>query len=96
MSNGLFDRGVMSNGKPSFTLNSNKSAGLRAAVTNGQTRLALEYAEQIISDLCDRVQLLEDSSITEEGTVSPKATAEVDLVEEKQKVVRAKKTTEEV
>lgn len=86
----------MSNSKPSFTLNSNKSAGLKTAVTNGQTRLALEYAEQIISDLCDRVQLLEDSSITGESTVSPKATAEVDLVEEKPRVVRAKKAAEEI
>ncbi len=86
----------MNNSRPSFTLNSNKSAGFKTAVTNGQTRLALEYAEQIISDLCDRVKLLEESSITEESTVLPKATAESSLVEEKQKVVRAKKTTEEV
>ena len=86
----------MNNSRPSFTLNSNKGVGFKTAVTNGQTRLALEYAEQLISDLCDRVKLLEDSSITEESTVPPKATAEVDLVEEKPKVVRAKKAAEEI
>jgi hypothetical protein len=86
----------MNNSKPSFTLNSNKSAGFKTAVTNGQTRLALEYAEQIISDLCDRVKLLEDSSITEKSTVLPKSTAEVDSGEEKPKVVRVKKTAEEI
>jgi hypothetical protein len=86
----------MNNSRPSFTLNSNRSLGFKTAVTNGQTRLALEYAEQIISDLCDRVKFLEDSSATEESTDLPKATAEVDLVEEKPKVVRAKKTAEEI
>jgi hypothetical protein len=86
----------MNNSRPSFALNSNKGVGFKTAVTNGQTRLALEYAEQLISDLCDRVKLLEDSSITEESTVPPKATTEVDLVEEKPKVVRAKKAAEEI
>jgi len=84
----------MNNSRPSFTLNSNKSVGFKTAVTNGQTRLALEYAEQIISELCDRVNLLESVSVEEEDTTLPKATAEA--IAEEKKVVRVKKTSEEV
>jgi len=84
----------MNNSRPSFTLNSNKSVGFKNAVTNGQTRLALEYAEQIISELCDRVNLLESVSVEEGDATLPKATAEA--VAEEKKVVRVKKTSEEV
>lgn len=62
MSMELVDRGSVENSKRNYMLIENKTLGFSNAVKNGQTRLALEYAQVIINELSERVNELESSN----------------------------------
>lgn len=87
MSIKLIDRGIMNTTRQGYTLNTNPLTGFKNAINNGQTRLALEYAEVLIDQLMSRVASLE------EGT--PKAQVQAvqaeDVVEVKEKTPRQRK-----
>lgn len=89
MSVEFIDRGIMDNRTQSYTMNPDKRIGLSNAVKNGQTRLALEYAEQLIGELMTRIIKLE----LEVSNASTKDAAVEELAKSTTKNTRAKKTT---
>lgn len=86
----LIDRGIMDTRRQGYTLNSNSLAGFKNAVNNGQTRLALEYAEILIDQLISRVSLLENS--LGQGIEVEDSVAET---ETKEKPTRTKKAVQQ-
>jgi len=88
MSVEFIDRGLMDTRRQAYTLNEDSLAGFKAAVNNGQTRLALEYAERLIDSLLSRVSALEVSS----QNISNK---EDETVEAKEKVQRPRKQNQD-
>jgi hypothetical protein len=91
MSIELIDRGIMDATRRGYTLNANPAVGFKAAVNNGQTRLALEYAEILIEQLMSRVAQLESQQLGEEATVS----TEDAISEPKEKPIRQKRQVQE-
>ena len=91
MSIELIDRGVMETTRRGYTLSANPADGFKTAVNNGQTRLALEYAEVLISQLMSRVAELESQS----GNGETATEAEEVAMETKEKPARQKRQTQE-
>lgn len=91
MSIQLIDRGIMNTTRQGYTLNTNPLAGFKTAVNNGQTRLALEYAEVLLDELISRIASLE-GQLNAEPT---KASQEKDTLEAKDKSPRQRKQTAE-
>lgn len=86
----LIDRGIMNTRKQAYALNSNSLAGFKNAVNNGQTRLALEYAEIVIDDLLQRLVDLENA--TDSKT---RITVETETIETTTEKTPRKKTPQE-
>jgi len=93
MSIELIDRGTMNTARRNYTLNPNSMAGFKTAVNNGQTRLALEYAEILIDQLISRVSELEQAPMV--NGESQKPAEETATQELKEKTVRPRKQISE-